>query len=463
MDTRTGRKSPTVSVVLPYKNTEAESAIKLYNATERTILPWQEALLYDVMATDEEGLWTHQKFGISIPRRNGKSELVLVRCLRALNEGEKVLYTAHRTSTSHSLWDRLSRLCEKAGVKIESSFRAFGKEHLYAKDGGIIEFRTRTSTGGLGEGYDLLIIDEAQEYTPDQETALKYTVSDALNPQTIMIGTPPTAISAGTVFTKYRKKVLRGDGYESGWAEWSVDEFTDVNDVDKWYETNPSLGSILTERTVRAEIGEDDTDFNIQRLGLWLTYNQRSAIGLNEWDNLEVKTLPEFSGPMYAGIKYAHDAEDVALSIAIKTKDGKVFVESIDCRDTKDGPAWILDFIRKSKPRAVAVDGASGSGILADAMKQAGLKAPKQPKVPEIIKANALLEQKIADASIVHMDQPSLRQIVGNCERRAIGSNGGYGYRSQLEGASIALLDSVILASWLCVESKDVRKQRVSY
>lgn len=83
-----------------------------------------------------------------------------------------------------------------------------------------MEFRTRTSSGGLGEGYDVLIIDEAQEYTEAQETSLKYIVSDSENPQTIMLGTPPTAVSAGTVFTKYRETVLAGRGFDSGWAEW---------------------------------------------------------------------------------------------------------------------------------------------------------------------------------------------------------------------------------------------------
>ena len=43
----------------------------------------------------------------------------------------------------------------------------------------VINFRTRSSKGGLGEGYDLLVIDEAQEYTTDQETALKYIVTDS--------------------------------------------------------------------------------------------------------------------------------------------------------------------------------------------------------------------------------------------------------------------------------------------
>ena len=162
-------------------------------------------------------------------------------------------------------------------------------------------------------------------------------------------------------------------------------------------------------------------------------------------------------------MKFGHETSDVSLSIAVKTEEGKVFVESIDCREERDGVAWILDFIERSKPKKVAVDGASGSGILADAMKQERLKPPVIPKVADIIKANALLEQKIADGSIQHMDQPALRQVVSNCERRNIGSNGGYGYRSQLDGASITLLDSVILAEWLCVSDKEVKKQRVRY
>ncbi|CRH17082.1 hypothetical protein CM318V1_1020001 [Carnobacterium maltaromaticum] len=71
-----------------------------------------------------------------------------------------------------------------------NSIKAKGQERLelYAT-GGVIQFRTRTSSGGLGEGFDLLIIDEAQEYTTEQESALKYTVTDSNNPMTIMCGT----------------------------------------------------------------------------------------------------------------------------------------------------------------------------------------------------------------------------------------------------------------------------------
>ena len=205
---RVGRQSPTVSVILPYQDTKGPEAIELYNKSENTALEWQVSLTYDIMAVDKEGLWIHQKFGYSVPRRNGKSEMALARCIYGLKNGERILYTAHRASTAHSIWDRLGRLCAKCGIPITSSFRAFGKEHLYTEDSAI-EFRTRTSTGGLGEGYDTLIIDEAQEYTPEQETALKYVVSDSPNPQTILFPQARSFRNSERLFCK-RRRMRRG-------------------------------------------------------------------------------------------------------------------------------------------------------------------------------------------------------------------------------------------------------------
>lgn len=464
-DTRYGEQSPTVSVIQNYTLTRGPEAVEIYSSTDRQMYPWQSALVYDVMAIDDEGLWLHQKFGFAVSRRNGKTEIAVARCLWGLRHGEKILYTAHRTSTAHSIWERLKRLCEQSDdIEIESSYRALGKEHLYIKGGGIIEFRTRTSTGGLGEGYDLLIIDEAQEYTTEQETALKYVVSDSDNPQTLMFGTPPTAISAGTVFMNYRNRVLIGSGFESGWCEWSVPKLSDSKDVDLWYATNPSLGYGLKERAIRSEIGDDDVDFNIQRLGLWLKYNQKSAISKTEWDALRVEDLPKLKGKLFVGIKFGHDNENVAMSVAVKTETGHVFVEAIDCVPIKSGFAWILTFLKTADIRRVVVDGDNGKTLLADEMKAEKLGHPIMPTVPNVIKAYSLWEQGIAGGTIEHMEQSAATQVITNCEKRAIGSKGGFGYASQLDGADISILDSMALAHWQCVECKtEKKKQQISY
>lgn len=463
METRKGRQTPTASVVLPYGKTLGEEAVELYNSTGKACQEWQELLLYDMLAVNDDGEWTHSVVGYSVPRRNGKNEILAMREMWGLVAGEQIIHTAHRTSTSHSAWERLGALLEAAGVEVVSSIRALGQEHIEVAGGGRIFFRTRTSKGGLGEGFDCLIIDEAQEYQDDQESTLKYVVSASPNPQTIMCGTPPTPISSGTVFTKLRKDTLSGGRPDTMWAEWSVEFQSDPNDVDLWYETNPSLGVLLKERNIRNEIGKDKVDFNIQRLGLWIRYNQKSAIAKDEWESLKCETLPAFNSKLFVGIKYGHDNQNVAMSIAIKTKDDNIFVESIDCRPVRAGNQWILDFLSKAQTAVVVVDGASGQETLKSAMKEAHLKSPILPTVKQIIAANSAFEQAVGQRTLCHMNQPSLTQAVSNCETRAIGSNGGFGYRSIKEGVEIALLDSVILANWAAREAKERKPQRMSY
>ena len=465
-DKRIGRQKPTREVILPFKKTLAHEALEFYGESGRTAYKWQKYLLDAILAINNDGLWVHTRFGFSVPRQNGKNEVIAMRELRGLKRGERILHTAHRTTTSAAAFNRLLEIMEEAGLEEGEDYRkikAIGREQIILKDGGRIEFRTRTTTGGLGESFDTLIIDEAQEYTDDQEAALKYTIAASENPQIIMVGTPPTPYSSGTVFTKYRNNVLEGNLGDAGWAEWSVEEQSDVRDINLWYETNPSLGLRLTERTIRSEVGDDEIDFNIQRLGLWIRYNQKSAISENEWLALKVKARPVFRGPLYVGIKYGHDGVNVAMGIAVRTLSGKIFVEVIDCQSVRNGNAWIISFLRNADVASVVIDGARGQNILANEMKDAGIKKPIMPTVKEIIVANSLWEQGIFQQSICHNDQPSLTQVITNCEKRSIGTSGGFGYRSQIEEYDRALMDSVILAHWACHNSKPPKKQKISY
>lgn len=448
--TRIGRQTPTYSAVLPYKKSLYKEALTLYECSDRTPRRWQELLLRDMMAVTSKGLWRHIKFGLAVPRQNGKNEVVLIRELKGLEMGEHIIHTAHRADTAHKAWERLIDRVEGAGLVIASRYRARGKEHIEIEGGGKIEFRTRTSAGGLGESFDLLVFDEAQELTDDQAAALKYTIAASKNPQTIYLGTPPTTNSAGTVFFKLREQVKAGKTVDTGWAEWSVEQQCDPWDRNCWYEANPSLGQGLTERTITGEIGEDSLDFNIQRLGFWVTFNLKSIFTRAEWAKLQAETLPVLRGRMYVGVKYNKEADSVSMSVAIRTTEDKIFVECIDRRPTREGNGWIVDFLRRVAGHAkrIVVDGASGQELLAEDLKAAKVQKPYFPTVKEVISGNAFFEAQVFAENLCHMGQPALAQIVTNCEHRSIGSNGGFGYKSILDGADIALLDSVILATW---------------
>ena len=469
-ETRIGRQTPTISAVLPYTESRGTEAVRLYNTSGRTAQQWQELMLEDIMALDENQKWLHMKFGWSIPRRNGKSELLVMRAIFGLLFGERILYTAHRTTTSHNAWEKIVELLGKMGYVEGEDFKTlkrYGTETIEWLHGdGIIYFRTRSSKGGLGEGFDLLIIDEAQEYTGDQESALKYVVTDSKNPQTLMCGTPPTAVSSGTVFLTYRRDTLTGKNENAGWAEWSVPRLTDAHDPELWYETNPSLGTILTERTIRSELGDDQTDDNIQRLGLWLTYSQKSAVSEREWMQFRTENPPELKTPvkLFFGVKFAKTSGNVSLSVAVRTAGKKIFVEAIDCRPVRDGLDWMIGYLLNPHTEKVVIDGAAGAPLLLQSMKDADVKCKSVlPKVSDVIEANSLFEQNLFAGEICHMAQPSLVQAVTNCEHRAIGAGGGFGYTSILENADVSLLEAVTLAHWACASTKEKKKQIITY
>ena len=456
-------------------------AVKLYASTGQDLLTWQQRQVRGIMAINKKGEWLFSKYCIGLSRRNGKGEVLAAREMDGLiNLNEKICHTAHRTTTSHDAFIRLYTLLKKAGYQEhskkkkempEKSFYAskqYGLEHIEISGGGIIDFRTRTDNGGLGEGFDLLVIDEAQEYTSKQESALIYTVSASKNPQTIFVGTPPTATSKGDVFPRIRGKVLEKKAPDTGWAEWSTSEFIEgdaLNDPALWKRFNPSFGKIIKERNIRNELTGDDLDFNIQRLGYWCSFNQKSEFTEADWDELKVEEFPKLKDKRYIGIKYGKDGVNVAVSIAAKTEDGHIFVETIDCVSVRAGNGWIFEYLHNPKVEKIVIDGASGQQILADQMKDYGIKKdPVLPKVGEIIAANSMFEQAVFSKDIVHMGQESLKNVVTNCGKRLIGSQGGFGYKSLIDSQDISIMDSMILAFWICSTTKEVKaKQHISY
>lgn len=163
------------------------------------------------------------------------------------------------------------------------------------------------------------------------------------------------------------------------------------------------------------------------------------------------------------GIKYGQDGTNVAMSIAVRTSDGDVFVEVVDCQSIRNGNEWLVAFLREANVAQIVIDGASGQKILEEELREYKIRGTILPTVKEVIVANALWEQGIYQKTICHADQPSLSKVVSNCDKRNIGSNGGFGYRSHFDDVDISLMDSALLAHWACVTTKPKKKQKFFY
>ena len=167
---------------------------------------------------------------------------------------------------------------------------------------------------------------------------------------------------------------------------------------------------------------------------------------------------------MFYGVKYAKNSGNVSLSVAVKTSDNKIFVESIDCRPIRDGNQWIISYLRNAHAEKVAIDGAGNQDMLVNEMKDAGVKCkPILPTVRDVQQANAIFEQKLFAKEICHKNQPSLTQAVTNAEHRAIGNGERFRLQFHSETVDVSLLESVSLTHWLAVTAKEKRKQRIFY
>lgn len=67
---RLGNQHPTQSVILTFDNSLYKSAIETYEKSKRKAQEWQIELCKQIFAVNDDGLWTHTKFGYSLPRRN---------------------------------------------------------------------------------------------------------------------------------------------------------------------------------------------------------------------------------------------------------------------------------------------------------------------------------------------------------------------------------------------------------
>jgi len=446
MARRYGNQKPRIDI---YNNGDIELAdktIQLCEAYGIKLLPWQKSILYRWMATDEFDKWVNPECGLSVPRQNGKTELIIVRIIGGMVFlGEALVYTAQSDNTVKEIKRRVMRFFYDADEELRDMLTdEFDNEpksldYCELRNRGRCVFRTRTRTNGLGSTNDTLIIDEAQEETDAQQEALLPTLASgkSQNHQTIRAGTPPTAGSSGTVWTRTRNSVLNGKAEAYCWQEWSVEAITDATDEEAWYFANPSLGYFLMITAVRNEAATMATDsFNKMRLGWYAGVESMRAISDDEWLPLGVEqvTLPDEPNLVYA-VKFAPDRSAVSLAVGVIMPDARVHIEIIERRQMNAGISWLTMWLmeRWRKCNKIIIDGQAGQQLLVEELVRSDPKISKKILTPNVKEAGAAYSSfhtAIQQRLLTHYNQPALNVSIKTVKRRDIGRDGMFGYAS---------------------------------
>lgn len=455
-------QKPRLDIYSPGNTEKAELLFELLDEYGSKLLPWQKLVLRRWLAEDEDGKFVNLDCGLSVPRQNGKTEIITARIIYGIIFRKAVgLFTAQKQKTADVVKKRIQDFFyenpyEEIFNLLTPRFRQKPRNYDFIEfnNGSVYSFMTRTRLGGLGTTNDELIFDEAADVVDSHQSTLLPTVSAAhtKNPQVIYCGTPPTVESVGEVFGRVRKQIMTG---KSGcWTEWSVDSLTDKDDVEAWYETNPSLGEFLLETAIQAEsraLSADD--FNRMRLGWWSGVEDKRAISQKQWDECFTKK-PEFDDtfePVYA-VKFAPDRSAFSLVVAQPLTNGKIHVEIIMQRPMSEGfnkvTKWLVD--RWKNCAKIIIDGATGQHILFEDLTSAGV-APKkilQPNMKEIVAAHQFIYDAIIRGEFSHYNQPLLNQTIRVTKQRQMGRYGGFGWESMTKNLSTAAIDAATYAYW---------------
>lgn len=469
-----GNQNPTYSWVTEYTKTEGRFASQLSSAYDLTPHPWQDLVLDDWLAVDNNGILINNYCILLVSRQNGKTGVSDPRETWGLvKRGESILHTAQEYQTAKKAFDRLRK---KFGERKNDPYARFPElnamvDHyttsanqmvLDLTNGAHIEFRTRGNSSDMGRGgtFDVVVIDEAQSYTEAQAAALSplNSASPLGSPQTILMGTPPTpeALHKGYIFSNSIHEIHENPTKGSCLHEWSVKEVGDVRDKKRWYFCNPSLGYQLLESALEKDLkGMSDDTFAREHLGYIAprALNQVNyAIPKELWDSCKSdEQIGE--GKIAYGIKFSADGSEVCLAGAVMSSKGITRVEMIDRRSTSSGTRWLADWLnqRYEKASCVVIDGKNGVEVLTDRIVDTWKAKGSivRPTAKEVVAAASLVTDGLTEKTLTwYSKQEALRESAVNSVKRSI--NGGWGFG----GENSAPIEAVALALYGVKTSK---------
>jgi phage terminase large subunit-like protein len=239
--------------------------------------PWERDLNRALLAKTRRGLYAADTALLSIPRQVGKTFDVggVVFADSIINPGTTTVWTAHRfkvareTFNEMRAWAKSSQLAPH--IDYDDITTGAGNECIPFRNGSRIVFAARER--GAVRGFTKvrrLVLDEGQILTEMAMSDLVPTMNQAVNPQIVLMCTPPKPSDPSEVVTRLRADALAGESTGVLYVELSAPQGCDPGDRAAWRKANPSYPKRTPAKAIlRMRKLLSPEDFMREALGVW--------------------------------------------------------------------------------------------------------------------------------------------------------------------------------------------------
>lgn len=419
------------------------------------------------MGERADGTWAAKQVGVSAPRQNGKSQLIVARALTgALLFGErKIIISAHAQDTARETFHKLVEQIDASPALAEriahrGVMNAINREKISFKNGAVIQFKARTVSGSRGFSSDCLLLDEAQILGMPAWVSINSTMSARPNPQIWLLGTPPTPEDNPEVFASIRASALAGASTALAWLEWAADPTDDPALETTRAKANPAWYTRINHEVVQGEFETYPAErFALDRLGIWSDDQVQRVIPANVWSDL-VADRPA-AAPTGLAVDMSHDRL-VAVAGCVALDEGAAYVEllAVDYqRDTLAAVEWLAEKAGRRIP--VFIDGASPAASMVPALKERKVRVTVTT-ASDMGKACGMFYDDVMAGRLAHAGQAQLDQALAGARKRNIRDAGAWGWDRKDESTNIAPLVAATLAR-LAAATKQARTGRAVF
>lgn len=430
---------------------------------------WQDVVLEAALGERSTGKWASKFVGLSAPRQNGKSQLIVARALAGvLLFGEKmIIISANETDTAREVWKRLLDVIEDnptLNSRVTGRMDAINREFIAFGRGSqkqTIKLKARSKTGSRGFSADCLLLDEGQILGKHAWGAILPTMSARASvtlggPQLWLFGTPPTEDDDPFAFSRVRESAQAGKARHC-WIEWSALPSDDFDDETVWAKANPSYGVRVTRDEVADERANmDDDQFARERLGIWdISSLTEAEPAVPNWQTMRRPATSQIVGPIAVGVDVSPDRRFSSVAIAGLTEEGMIQLEVVA---SGAGVAWVpgvlTELVLAHDPLSVVIDRGSAAASFQTTLAAEGIE-PEMTSTAELGQACGAFYDDADAAVLVHLGDPLLDAAVRDAGTRRLGDAWAWNRRGK---AQITPLVAVTLARHGFVKNYRPRK-----